>query len=120
MDNKILVVDDIPVNRMIISKYVEQCGYKTIESDNGKNAIQTLNKNQDICLILVDVQMPIMNGIEMTVKMRENGVKIPIIGITGYVDELTIKLCEDAGMNRVLCKPINKEVLLDIVNDLKK
>jgi CheY-like chemotaxis protein len=116
-DKKIMLIDDSSINRMVISRYLEQYNYNIIEITNGKNAINYLKiNNTNILMIFTDIHMPMLNGIDMTIQLRKNGLNIPIIGITGSSDETTIKICLESGMNHVLCKPISKTDLYEVID----
>jgi CheY-like chemotaxis protein len=107
-----LICDDAFSNRLVLSKYIDLYGCKWEESENGLDAIEKVKKNSQYDIIWMDVKMPKMNGIEATEYLRKNlnydGI---IIGLTGYVDELTVKQCYSAGMNFVLSKPFNKNII---------
>ena len=114
---KILVVDDIEVNRHLLTWILEDEGHTTIEAENGMIAVDLCVSNLPD-LVLMDLMMPIMNGIEATKTIREmeGGDQVPIIAITASpVDKLLQEWVEVAG-NEVLCKPVNEEELLAIIN----
>lgn len=109
---KILVVEDEKAIRTIISKYLKKFDISCIEAENGKEGLNVFTKNKDsIDLVLMDVMMPEMDGIECTKKIREIS-KVPIIMLTAKnQDEDEIEALE-IGVNDFITKPFNLEVLL--------
>lgn len=114
---KILLVDDNPVNLKVGSKMIEKLGHHCDQSENGYDAIEQSRKN-DYDLIFMDVQMPEIDGVETTKKIREIGKKnIPIIALTANVLEKDRSRCLDAGMDGVLHKPIKKSEMEQAFRD---
>ncbi len=109
---KILIVEDESSIRTIISKYLSKYDIKCIEAENGVKALDLFIKNKDsIDLIIMDVMMPEMNGIECTKKVRKIS-DVPIIMLTAKSeDEDEIEGLE-VGANDFITKPFNLEVLL--------
>lgn len=109
----ILVVDDVPTNRELIVRFLSKEGHTVTEAENGLVATELAQDNiYDI--ILMDVDMPICNGIEATQKIRNgNGLSrnAHIIALTGYAFEKDIANVLDCGMNAHLAKPINFQKL---------
>ncbi len=111
----ILVVEDNVINQLILIKMLEGIGHKIVVATNGQEACDFVAAN-DFDLIIMDVHMPIMNGIEATTSIRESGNPIPIIGCTAdsYADEV-IKFKEQ-GMDDVVIKPVHFQSLLVSIN----
>jgi CheY-like chemotaxis protein len=111
---RILIAEDIPSNQLLILKFLEILGYEAKAVANGKEAITELNQNA-YDLILMDVQMPEMDGYEATQQIRrlEDPLRknIPILALTANSVEEDIKKCLEAGMNDFLSKPVKKSVL---------
>lgn len=117
---KILLVEDEKSIRTIIKKYLSKYDITCIEAENGKEGLTTFIKNKDsIDLVLMDVMMPVMDGIECTKKIR-NFSDTPIIMLTAKnQDEDEIEALE-IGVNDFITKPFNLEVLLlRIKNQIK-
>ncbi|MBF0377858.1 MAG: PAS domain S-box protein [Desulfamplus sp.] len=117
----ILVVDDDEINRQIVVAMVKKIGLKNIVvATNGEQALK-IAQEQPLDLILMDVEMPIMDGLEATRKIRELGIKtqivdgtavdIPIIALTGHALDEYREKCFKAGMNAHIDKPIQPEKL---------
>ncbi|MBN2544298.1 MAG: response regulator [Spirochaetes bacterium] len=115
-DDAILLVEDYKPNRDVLKIHLEELGFKIIEADNGKIALELFNKNK-FKLILMDIQMPEMNGYEATENIRKlpKGTDVIIIGTTANAFEQDIKKCLDIGMNDVLAKPYRKEQLISLL-----
>lgn len=120
---KILVVDDIFSNRLLLHELIKELGFECIEATNGKDAIEILSKVNGIQAVLMDIEMPIMNGIETTKYIRENFTKpknqIPIIALTAHNPEIFFHDYKDAGFNYLLTKPYSLQKLVEIFEKLK-
>ncbi|WOE69205.1 ATP-binding protein [Hydrogenimonas thermophila] len=110
---KVLVAEDNPVNQMLISELLKDRGIDATIVENGIEALDELNRNQ-YDLVLMDVNMPKMDGIEATKKLRESGFKTPIVALTANVMAEEKSAYMKAGMNDHLSKPIETKAL-DIV-----
>lgn len=116
----ILVVDDHPVNLTFAKKLAKKMGFEKIEAAfNGALAVEAVTKH-DIDLILMDCQMPEMDGFEATEKIREleqsMGRHIPIVAMTANALEGDRERCLAAGMDDYISKPVNVEKLSTILN----
>ena len=108
---EILLVEDVPINQFVIRSIVEKWNIKVTTAMNGKDAIDLL-KRQHFDLILMDKQMPVMNGIEATVYIRQQmKLDIPIIALTANIVKEVIDQCYNAGMNDYVSKPFEPYVL---------
>lgn len=120
-DIKVLIVDDMVINQLLVKTIIEDIGFETEIAKNGKIAINLLEKN-NYDLILIDLQMPEMNGWEATKHIR-NKMKLPksatpIIALTADITEKNIIKCQEIGMDAYVCKPINETDLLQKVTQL--
>ena len=111
--NKILIVDDDQINLFVIGKYLESFGIKYQTASDGKIALEELQRKKDFTLVLMDCNMPIMNGFEATRKIKElvkRGVlrKISVLALTANTSEKDIELCIQSGMDGFLGKPVSK------------
>lgn len=112
MNGKHLICDDAYTNRLVLQKYLTLFGCKTDEAQNGQDAISNVMDNGTYNIIWMDLKMPKMDGFEATEHLRKNlQYKGTIIGLTGYVDEVTVKRCYDLGMTHVVPKPFDKAVI---------
>jgi CheY-like chemotaxis protein len=114
---KVISADDVEINQRLLQKYLENENIIITKVYNGEDLIDELRK--DIYhLILVDIQMPIMTGIEATLIIRENQKysKIPIIALSAHSSQEDIDEIINAGANDYLVKPVKKEEIIDKIN----
>ena len=109
---KILVAEDNPVNQKLAVRLLEKAGNQVAIANNGQEVLQKL-KGKEYDLILMDVQMPVMDGIQATQKIRanENGEHIPIIALTAHAMKGDAEKCLTAGMDGYVSKPIRSDEL---------
>lgn len=114
-DKKILLVEDNEMNRLVANAVLETTGVIITEAENGLEAIECL-KQQEYDLILMDVQMPVMDGLEAAAKIRKDINKtIPIIALTANAIKGESDRCRAAGMNDFLSKPFEEEELIQML-----
>jgi PAS domain S-box-containing protein len=108
---KVLVVEDIALNQLLMKTLLDDFGFEREIAENGKIAIEMLeSKTYDI--ILMDLQMPEMNGFEATKYIRNKmNSKIPIIALTADVTTVDLEKCKAVGMNDYIAKPIDERLL---------
>ena len=98
-------------------KIIEKNNYICKVVDDGFSALQIL-ENEDFDLILMDINMPLMNGFETTKRIRQLGIKTPIVALTAFdKDEITDEAVS-SGMNDIIIKPFESEKLFKIINNL--
>jgi CheY-like chemotaxis protein len=115
-NRRILLVDDNKMNRLVAKTILQNHGALTTEAVNGREAIDLLRENE-IDLVLMDIQMPVMGGMEAARIIREDISKtIPIIALTANAIKGDNEKCIDAGMNAYLSKPFKEDELLKIVS----
>jgi len=122
MENKrkILVVDDAPINRIVLKKILIDT-YNVIEAANGQEALDILGKETlDISLVLLDLMMPVLDGYGVMAKIKENETlsAIPIIVITGNQDDGSETKCLQSGASDFIKKPFNSEVVRNRVDSM--
>jgi CheY-like chemotaxis protein len=109
----LLIVDDILINRMLLSEIAKEIGCNYITANNGKEAIEQLNKSK-FDIVLMDIEMPVMNGLETTkfirTKMKKPLSEIPIVALTAHNPNDFFEEFSSAGFNELITKPhlINK------------
>lgn len=109
-DIRVLIVDDHPVNREVLSNQLKVLGYPFATACDGVDALAQLKGGQ-FDIILSDVNMPNMNGYSMTQKIREQGLTLPVIGVTANALAEEKQRCLASGMDSCLSKPITLESL---------
>ncbi len=115
-DRYILIVEDEAVNRIYFSRILGKEGFKVEQASNGRDAVKmVLNKDYD--LVLMDLKMPLLNGIDATRAIRKKESRhTPIIALTSYSYPEDQMRCRSAGMDDFLSKPINDRLLMVKVN----
>ena len=117
---RVLLAEDVKLNQMLTQKLLARSGYLIDIAENGRQAIEAL-KNADYDVILMDVQMPEMDGIEATKQIRQlPGTKkfVPIIALTAQADVNTEDELRAAGMDDYISKPINFDILFSKLSAL--
>ncbi|RYD75911.1 MAG: response regulator, partial [Sphingobacteriales bacterium] len=112
---KILVTDDNDLNRLVASILLLDYGATVMVAENGEIALDMVSR-ENFDVILMDIQMPVMNGYETTKKLRQSGNNIPIIALTASAIKGEREKCIAAGMNDYITKPINEEQFLKTID----
>ncbi|HHV97964.1 MAG TPA: PAS domain-containing protein [Clostridiaceae bacterium] len=116
----ILCIEDNLINQEIMESIINKRGYKYLAAYDGNEALEKL-KEHEVDLILMDIQMPGLNGYEVTNiirNMEDNGRYIPIIAMTAYAMHEDRDKCIQAGMNEYISKPIDIDKLYNILNTI--
>lgn len=112
---QVLVVDDNEMNRLVASTVLENHGIIVSEAVNGADAIRKLEK-KNFDLVLMDLQMPVMDGLEASLKIRkELGLTVPIVALTASALNEESHRCLDAGMNDFIVKPFKEEDMVEVL-----
>ena len=116
-DLHVLVVDDNAINRKLITTLLNQRGITTVEADNGKKALETA-LNNDFNLILMDIRMPELDGIEVTKELRavKTNKYTPIIALTAHALPHEREAFIQAGMDACITKPVLDQQLFEIID----
>lgn len=116
----IIIADDIFTNRLLLSEIIEDLGHSFITVENGKEAVDVLLDNK-IDLILMDIEMPIMNGLEATKYIREKlpspKCYTPVIALTAHNPKIFFDDFKDVGFNQLLTKPYSVKKITELFND---
>ena len=118
---KVLVAEDIALNQLLMKTILDEFGFERDIAENGRIAIEKLKIN-DYDVILMDLQMPEMNGFEATKYIRNTMLSnIPIIALTADVTTVDLAKCKAVGMNDYIAKPVDERLLYSkIINLIKK
>ena len=117
---KVLVVEDIVLNQLLMKTLLDDFGFEFDIAGNGKIAIEKL-QNKPFDVILMDLQMPEMNGFDATRYIRNKmNSKVPIIALTADVTTVDLEKCKAVGMNDYISKPIDERLLYNKIIDLFK
>jgi len=118
-NKKILVVDDIPVNQKLLRLQLKRLGFESYTANNGEAALESI-KAHDFALILMDLDMPVMDGFESTVAIRklEEGANkhVPIVAMTSYDREGDRERCLSIGMDDFLSKGATQKQLKEVID----
>ena len=111
---EVLVVDDSPDNQVLVSWFLKMVGAKVDTAVNGAIALEKVrHKNYDV--VLMDIQMPVMDGYEAAAELRKVGYKRPIIALTAYARQEERERCLSSGFNDHISKPINRKALINSI-----
>ena len=112
----VLAVDDVSFNLDLITLFFRKTGAKMLFAANGQEALDACIANPQIDIVLMDIQMPVMNGLDATREIRKINPGIPVIAITAFVHAEDKQRCFDAGCNNFLSKPCSRADMLMAVN----
>jgi CheY-like chemotaxis protein len=121
---KIIVADDYYTNRLLVSEILKSLGHDFIEAENGQQALEALEKYNDVDLVLMDLEMPVMNGVEAMHYIREKLLEpkrdIPIVGLTAHNPGMFIEDCLGSGFNKMMGKPYSIEKIAELLEGFDK
>ena len=119
---RILVVEDNPVNQRVVTAVLRKQGYSIELANDGQEALSKLEKAGVFDLLLMDVQMPVLDGLEATRIIRKDGrwPGLPIIAMTAHAMSGDKQRCLDAGMNAYISKPVHPSLLLSTIDQYLK
>lgn len=116
----ILIAEDNRLNQKIISIMIERLGWNYFMVDNGQKAVdECISKDYDV--VLMDIDMPVMNGWDATIEIKKIKPDLPVIALTAYSEEIFRQRSFDVGMNYFLAKPYNlNEIERTILKSIDK
>ena len=118
---KVLIAEDSSVIQNLTRKILQAQNFEIFSAKNGKQVIDMVEKD-DFDIILMDINMPVMDGMECTRQIRslsdESKATIPIVAITGNAMNYTMEEFKEAGINEYLQKPLNFDALVEVVKSL--
>lgn len=116
---KVLIVDDIVINRILLTEIISELGFDHSEAKNGKKAIEIL-QNEEINIVLMDIEMPVMNGLETTryirTKINDSKRNVPIIALTAHDPNDFFDDFSTTGFNKLVTKPYTIEKISKILS----
>lgn len=116
-----LIVDDSKPTRRMVCRLLSNAGYNCVEKDDGRQCVEYMLENisapeeERINVILMDFEMPVLNGPDATSELRALGIHIPIVGITGNALPSDTAFFMNAGANHVLTKPLDVNALVEFL-----
>ncbi|MFN8254868.1 MAG: PAS domain S-box protein [Bacteroidales bacterium] len=115
-NKKILIVDDVAESIFLLSEVLKSTGVKIFSAESGTQAIKRFTENQDIDLILMDIQLPEINGLEAASQIKKINPRVAIIIQTAYGQDSYTQKSREAGCDDIIFKPINFEILFQKMN----
>jgi CheY-like chemotaxis protein len=116
---KVLLVEDAPDNQLLVSRYLKIAGAQVEVASNGREAIEKVQYQESqiegFDVLLMDLQMPIMDGYEATKTLRQMGYKKPIIALTAHALKEERQRCLASGFDDHVGKPIDRCALLESI-----
>jgi CheY-like chemotaxis protein len=124
---RVLLAEDGPDNQRLISFLLRKAGAEVVLAENGQQAMEKVlasfpvqgrrysDEHAPIALVLMDIQMPVMDGLQATRRLRQAGYQGPILALTAHAMEQDVQRCLDAGCNAHLAKPIDRQNFLSTV-----
>lgn len=109
-----LVVEDNQVNRLFVRRVLESAGMRVWECANGREALDLLDKQGEPDLVVMDMQMPVMDGYQAARAMREKGIRVPVLALTANVMADDRRACLKAGCDEFIGKPVRVADLLAV------
>lgn len=114
----ILLAEDDNINKLLLRRALESANVKVLLANNGAEALEIVETNSAVKLVLMDIKMPVMDGLEATLHIKTKYPKIPIVAQTAYALPDERKRAIEAGCDAYLTKPINITVLYKTIQQL--
>lgn len=115
LKGRILYAEDNPVNQKLVAMLINKTGADLMLVENGKQAVDEVEK-QDFDLVLMDIQMPVMNGVDAIKAIRAKGHTLPILALTANVMQEDVKTYKKMGSNGCLAKPIVRPIFYQMLD----
>ncbi len=112
---KILIAEDEELNYLLLKGLLSKFGAQLIHAGNGKEAIDLYKQHPDTDLVLMDIRMPVMNGLEATESLKKINPGLPVVAVTAYNMQEDKERAMKAGCNDFLTKPVNKDLLFSTI-----
>lgn len=116
----ILIAEDEEINYLFLERVLMSTNATLIRATNGKFAIDIVSSNPNISLILMDIRMPDINGIEATKEIKKIHPNLPIIAQTCYESDLDLSALPEARFDGFVSKPVNISIMLEMIDRLLK
>lgn len=111
----ILVAEDNDLSYMYLEIVLNNAGYNVLHARNGQEAVDLCVEYPEICLALIDIKMPIMNGLDAAIKIKKLRADLPVVAQTAYALLSDKKLFDNYGFDEYITKPIRKDYLIEVV-----
>lgn len=120
---KIIIADDFYTNRLLVKEVLKNLGHDLLEAENGEEVIRILEENNDIDVILMDIEMPVMGGVEAVHHIRQFCTpprnKVPIVAITAHLPD-AITGDQDLVFDAMLIKPFSIDKIAEVLREFVK
>jgi len=121
---KIIIADDFYSNRLLIIEILKDMGHELIEAENGQQAFDALEKHDDVDMVLMDIEMPVMSGLEamrmIRTKLSYPKNSVPIIALTAHNSMILMEEPNIEGFNDMLIKPYSISRISEILETYTK
>lgn len=114
---KILIAEDIQVNFILLEAILKTTNAELLWARDGKEAVEMCNDHEDIDLVLMDINMPVMNGMEATKEIRKLRKNLPVIAQTAYEMDFGYDELIGAGLTSVMSKPLLPDMTLEAISE---
>lgn len=114
----ILIAEDDSANSVFLDIVLKRAGYRTLRASDGLEAVEYCRNREDISLVLMDIKMPGLNGVESTVRIKEFRANLPVIAVTAYAQTGDESRFLEIGCDAYISKPIDRSALLELINSL--
>jgi len=114
-ETTILIVEDDRHNFLLLNEILTECGYKVKWVNNGLDAVKAIRKNPRINMVLMDIKMPLMNGLDATRLIKKITPNMPIVAQSAFIQPADQELAQQAGCVEFIGKPIRKDELIGII-----
>ena len=111
-----LIAEDIPMNAMVLSQMIQRLGLRTVIVENGAKAVEYVRREK-VDMVFMDCDMPVMDGLEATQRLRAMGVTVPIVAVTANGPDREME-CKNAGMDYFISKPVRFAGLQKLIERL--
>ncbi len=117
--NKILIAEDEAISYRLLEVLIRKIGIdcNILHAKNGQEAVDFIKKNPDIVLVLMDIKMPLMDGVEASKIIRKISPDTKIIAQTAFTKSIEVERIKQAGINVILHKPIKRNELYDVFKE---
>jgi two-component system response regulator FixJ len=112
MKKTILIAEDDKQVRRSLTRILKEVGYSVVEASNGKEVLQDLKRSDDFCLLLTDIVMPEMEGLELITHLKRYHPKLPIVAMSGSFEGVFLNAARMLGATETLQKPFERAALL--------
>ena len=119
-DLTVLIAEDDTVSRLVLEMFLKSENITILSAVNGQEAVEMVEHHPEINLVLMDIKMPVMNGFEATRLIKRLRPELPVIAQTAFTSKKEMEKSSEVGFDRIVAKPVKKNELLKIMNELLK